>query len=99
MPGHGCWDGEPLGTHVAEAKSGRTALEAAGDPSRRQLASADDDTCSRLHLGREYAKNLYPNCSAVAVIQFPRMKSPAGPLSYIDSDQNNKTDLSYPILS
>ena len=29
----------------------------------------------------------------------PRMKSPAGPLSYIDSDQNNKTDLSYPILS
>ena len=99
MPGHGCWDGEPLGTHVAEAKSERTALETAGDPSRQQLASADDDTCSRLHLGREYAINLYPNCSAVAVNQFPRMKSPAGLLSYIDSDQNNKTNLSYPILS
>ena len=27
------------------------------------MASADDDTCSRLHLGREYAINLYPNCS------------------------------------
>ena len=84
---------------MAEAKSGRTALEAAGDPSRRQLASADDDTCSRLHLGREYAINLYPNCSAVAVNHFLRMKSLGVSLSYIDSDQNNKTYLSYPILS
>ena len=84
---------------MAGAKSERTALETAGDPSRQQLANADDDTCSRLHLGREYAINLYPNCSAVAVNQFPRMKSPAGLLSYIDSDQNNKTNLSYPILS
>ena len=30
MPGHGCWDDEPLGIRMARAKSGRTAPEATG---------------------------------------------------------------------
>ena len=34
VPGHGCWDDEPLGIHMAGAKSGRTAPGATGEPSR-----------------------------------------------------------------
>ena len=46
----GCWDGEPLGTHVAEAKSGRTALEAAGEPDSRHTGDADRDAEILRHL-------------------------------------------------
>ena len=56
-------------------------------------------TCSSLHLGGERARTCNQAVRRWRLIIYLRMKSLGARPSYIDSDQNNKTFLSYPILS
>ena len=56
-------------------------------------------TCSRLHLGGESARSCNQAARRWRLIIYLRMKPLGARPSYIDSDQNNKTFLSYPILS
>ena len=100
--GHGCWDHEPTraGLYAAGGSSHgvgrrladlRAAMEAFGN--------AVGNTCSRLHLGGESARTCNQAARRWRLIIYLRMKSLGTRPSYIDSDQNNKTFLSYPILS
>ena len=60
VPGHGCWDDEPLGIHMAGAKSGAVGRRRRPQENRaddgRQAQTENGYTCSRLHLGGEYAR-------------------------------------------